>query len=96
MDEEECLGIKPSTHDKCNTQNCLEWNVTAWSECSMPCGRGVVTREAFCPEPDKCDLDTFPMTKDHCNPRPCLEWIAEEWSPCTQSCGLGFKTRRGI
>lgn len=95
--EEECSGdLKPSSLEMCNTQSCLAWNVTKWSECSMPCGGGVTTREAFCPVTGKCDLDAFPITTDQCNSKPCLEWIAEEWSQCTHSCGLGLKTRRGM
>lgn len=58
----ECVGLCPHLFI---AQLCLGWG--DWSDCSMPCGGGVQTRECNFNIPDLC----VGVTSQACNTRPC-------------------------
>ncbi|XP_064608377.1 ADAMTS-like protein 3 isoform X2 [Liolophura sinensis] len=50
VDESQCTGAKrPETEEPCNEHPCpAKWRTGKWSQCSMPCGGGLQTREVIC------------------------------------------------
>ncbi|XP_037338598.2 A disintegrin and metalloproteinase with thrombospondin motifs 13 isoform X2 [Pungitius pungitius] len=53
--EESCLAAaKPATAGPCLLQVCtFRWDVTPWSQCSVPCGYGIQSRAVSCMGPSK-------------------------------------------
>ncbi|CAI4225042.1 unnamed protein product [Auanema sp. JU1783] len=69
-----------------------------WSECSVTCGKGLITRTPFCIDTktqarvndDLCDQNnaTKPEFEKECETVDCAaEWFEGEWEQCSQSCG---------
>ncbi|XP_038056242.1 SCO-spondin-like [Patiria miniata] len=100
-----CVGVT-SEERGCNPDPCpihgawSEW--TSWSECSVTCNYGVITRRRSCDNPapqyagDYC-WGRGLETRD-CYPLTCPRnggwspWSA--WTDCSQSCGWGFRQRQ--
>ncbi|XP_068167090.1 A disintegrin and metalloproteinase with thrombospondin motifs 13 [Antennarius striatus] len=53
VSEERCAGaVKPAPTAPCLVQVCtFRWEVTAWSQCSVPCGNGIQSRGVSCRGP---------------------------------------------
>ncbi|XP_046568995.1 A disintegrin and metalloproteinase with thrombospondin motifs adt-1-like [Haliotis rubra] len=67
-----------------------------WTDCSVTCGKGKVTRSRPCSGLEKCGHDTL-QTKS-CNKPKCREkdhWTKWDlWSACSVTCGVGRSTRQ--
>ncbi len=74
------VNERPNSFEICNVHKCREWIVSAWGECSQPCGTGFKTRQVTCDVIDQCDLEKFPVTEKACNMFACHEWVAGEWN----------------
>eukprot|EP01064_Diplonema_japonicum_P018231 TRINITY_DN26912_c0_g1_i1.p1 TRINITY_DN26912_c0_g1~~TRINITY_DN26912_c0_g1_i1.p1 ORF type:complete len:2182 (+),score=65.67 TRINITY_DN26912_c0_g1_i1:36-6581(+) len=91
----------------CNTQacvrDCIPGTWTDWSQCSVTCGGGVITRKrlgdiqptnggAACPVPVE---EMRPCGTTACNPDDCQVSSWTDWSACNELCagGTQFRTR---
>uniref|UniRef100_A0A8C5PGP1 A disintegrin and metalloproteinase with thrombospondin motifs 7 n=1 Tax=Leptobrachium leishanense TaxID=445787 RepID=A0A8C5PGP1_9ANUR len=88
------VASKPRTQMPCQKQQCMEWNVTSWSECSEDCGEGFQERDVSCLQPGRCNEYLKPSFKRSCNNHPCTTWSVAPWSRCTASCGGGIQERQ--
>ncbi|KFM82617.1 A disintegrin and metalloproteinase with thrombospondin motifs 7, partial [Stegodyphus mimosarum] len=48
---------RPDTLEACNTEPCLDWIISEWSECSAKCNEGEMHREVTCPKSHHCNPD---------------------------------------
>ncbi|PIK49794.1 putative A disintegrin and metalloproteinase with thrombospondin motifs 3 isoform X1, partial [Apostichopus japonicus] len=49
--------LKPAKKTECPTRDCVaDWVTDSWSECSVTCGEGTMTREVSCDIPRRSDL----------------------------------------
>uniref|UniRef100_A0A7N8XH57 ADAMTS-like 4 n=1 Tax=Mastacembelus armatus TaxID=205130 RepID=A0A7N8XH57_9TELE len=99
-------AAKPVLEEEpCNTQPCPPyWEASAWSECSVSCGRGVQQRQLQCRQsfgtrstmvhPQRCAHLTPPESTQPCQLLLCSHWeVSSDWSTCSVDCGLGRRTR---
>ncbi|GBN60899.1 A disintegrin and metalloproteinase with thrombospondin motifs 7 [Araneus ventricosus] len=92
--EELCDAYKrPVTLETCNTEPCLDWVISEWSQCSARCGEGEMRREVSCPRVHLCNPDTRPEETATCSLRPCIDWVEGSWSHCSTTCGGGVQIR---
>lgn len=87
---------------KCELKNF--WKSEQWSQCSVTCGRGEMTRVVRCQKgqdfvsDSQCDQSTRPSTKVSCKAEDCVvlkpKWVYSNWSTCSQTCGTGQQTRQ--
>uniref|UniRef100_A0A8C5IBM6 PLAC domain-containing protein n=1 Tax=Gouania willdenowi TaxID=441366 RepID=A0A8C5IBM6_GOUWI len=82
VDPPKCSGIpKPITAQPCRLKPCgIQWFVTEWSECSLPCNSGYRIREVRCltdniVPSDECDPKLIPESREECNKQPCTAEI---------------------
>jgi hypothetical protein len=68
--------VKPDGIEKCNLRPCDPWKVGDWSQCSLPCGPGVMTRDVTCPS-NQCD-DVQPPATQNCNNGVC-DWSKNDY-----------------
>ncbi|KAK4313128.1 hypothetical protein Pmani_015500 [Petrolisthes manimaculis] len=73
-----------------------DWIFGTYSECSVECGGGHMTRNVTCARTSDfqavaenlCDPRLQPESNKTCNDRACpARWQEGEWTPCTSSCG---------
>ncbi|GFW17562.1 a disintegrin and metalloproteinase with thrombospondin motifs 7 [Trichonephila clavipes] len=92
--EELCDAYKrPTTLETCNTEPCLDWVISEWSQCSAKCDEGEMHREVTCPKTHHCNPNTKPEEKASCSLRPCIDWVDGSWSQCSTTCGGGVQIR---
>ncbi|KAM8973091.1 A disintegrin and metalloproteinase with thrombospondin motifs 7 [Pelodytes ibericus] len=88
------VETKPRTQVPCQEQQCMQWNVSAWNECSEECGGGMQDRHVTCPKFESCNENLKPNSRRPCNDHPCTIWSVAPWSRCTASCGGGIQERQ--
>ncbi|XP_063304778.1 A disintegrin and metalloproteinase with thrombospondin motifs 7-like isoform X1 [Pelobates fuscus] len=88
------VASKPRTQIPCKEHQCMEWNVSSWTECSEECGEGTQEREVSCPESGSCNDNLKPGSRRTCNDHPCTTWTVAPWSRCTALCGGGIQERQ--
>ncbi|XP_028966579.1 A disintegrin and metalloproteinase with thrombospondin motifs 7 [Galendromus occidentalis] len=93
--DEIALSSKPSESADCNTEPCLEWEITEWSKCSASCGNGTRERSVSCPVAHRCEPSVRPQGLMACYGEPCEQWVVGEWSDC-QGCGQNATQRRSV
>ncbi|CAL1290597.1 unnamed protein product [Larinioides sclopetarius] len=78
--EELCDAYRrPVTLETCNTEPCLDWIISEWSQCSTTCGGGVQIRHVKCvnltsqSSATGCSLEMKPNHRQPCNLDPCPE-----------------------
>ncbi|XP_008286708.1 papilin [Stegastes partitus] len=96
----------PPTLQTCNMHKCAEYQVTAWSACSVTCGSGEQTREVTCVgsggmrlEETSCSTLLRPAAVQPCQMVACsrqISWHVGEWGLCSRSCGSGSRERQVI
>ncbi|XP_037082113.1 uncharacterized protein LOC119102763 [Pollicipes pollicipes] len=102
------LDTRPDSITRtCNDVPCPpRWNITEFSACSRPCGKGLQNREVHCVhelargegntlvvEDSACPAPR-PADNQLCNLIDCPPgWVPGEWSQCSRSCGGGVKHR---
>lgn len=85
------------------------WNISSWTECSVPCGSGLQERTVTCIGvgdetlaygDEKClnanNTDNpRPETSRVCNTQRCVKysWSSGPWSECSKPCGAGLNNR---
>ncbi|KAK2151593.1 hypothetical protein LSH36_358g02030 [Paralvinella palmiformis] len=96
------LGVNKLFYELLHTS--VRWNITPWTECSVSCGGGIMTRTARCVrritqnwtevvEMELCP-GTEPGTRKICSEQNCPpHWAMDGWTECHPSCGDGYKTR---
>lgn len=63
---------------QCLLQPCYEWRTDNWSECSVTCGQGFMTRRVYCFDilanstSDFCPKENMPKTFKNCELEECL------------------------
>ncbi|GAB1606107.1 ADAMTS-like protein 4 isoform X1, partial [Argonauta hians] len=89
----------------CNTSPCsARWTPDKWSECSVSCGDGQMTRTVECKQrfsesfvkrvsASACLNQTRLATVQKCHNKPCSQWKIKEWTKCSVECGLGQRSR---
>uniref|UniRef100_A0A3Q1B2Y7 Papilin a, proteoglycan-like sulfated glycoprotein n=1 Tax=Amphiprion ocellaris TaxID=80972 RepID=A0A3Q1B2Y7_AMPOC len=96
----------PPTLQTCNMHKCAEYQVTAWSACSVTCGPGEQTREVTCVgsggmrlEETSCSTLLRPSSVQPCQMAACsrqISWHVGQWGLCSRSCGSGSRERQVI
>ncbi|XP_014772662.1 thrombospondin type-1 domain-containing protein 4 isoform X1 [Octopus bimaculoides] len=96
----------PTQTTVCNTAPCpARWAPGEWSECSLTCGEGQMTRQVECKQKysktffkrvsaSACLNQTRLITVKKCQNKPCSQWEIKEWSKCSVECGLGQRSRK--
>ena len=102
VDDNACVGTKPTTSTACNLDACPSWQMSEWSECSVTCGDGIQTRTATCIDAQgksiddaQCGMIQMPNDIQACQPVPCGFWQQDTtaaWSPCSKRCNGGNST----
>lgn len=70
---------------------CCRWTPGEWSECSLTCGEGQMTRQVECKQKysktffkrvsaSACLNQTRLITVKKCQNKPCSQWEIKEWS----------------
>ncbi|KAL5005515.1 hypothetical protein ScPMuIL_018971 [Solemya velum] len=94
VEESECdIASKPTAVQTCIVTQCLQWQMSAWTECSASCGFAVRRRQVQCPETDMCLLEEKPADTENCNLPHCLAWVHGQWSQCSLTCDGGQQVR---
>eukprot|EP00062_Callorhinchus_milii_P002384 gi/632939167/ref/XP_007908005.1/ PREDICTED: ADAMTS-like protein 3 [Callorhinchus milii] len=83
----------------CNARDCpARWVVTALSECSVTCGKGIHQEQVTCEQitangtlrvlpPEKCAKEAkLSAAKEGCLMQSCAEWKTATWEECTGRC----------
>ncbi|XP_022082349.1 A disintegrin and metalloproteinase with thrombospondin motifs 16-like isoform X2 [Acanthaster planci] len=102
-----CTGPKPRKRRNCNMQDCpARWIPGTWSDCSVSCDTGFMTRTVVCQSVDSsgspkvkpvamCGGEQPPLRKT-CNLKACprkVQWYISAWSECSVTCGMGRRSR---
>lgn len=96
MPEENCrTAVRPEDRRSCDSKPCWTWNVGNWSQCSVLCGEGVLTRQVICVDSTGFDvLETLcqgskPSKEEACNMGTCGKgWYFTDWpEQCPARCG---------
>jgi hypothetical protein len=79
----------PSSHVRCNEEECPIWNFGLWSPCSKTCGSGIRTRVVTCKMHNgtktndvNCNFEDKPAEKQTCMDAVCPKWSTSSWSTC--------------
>ncbi|KAG0728550.1 ADAMTS-like protein 4 [Chionoecetes opilio] len=105
-----CVSPKPPPQTvHCNPRPCPpSWQLGEWSQCSVMCGSGVMTRTWACVQevtptltrsvpPSACPAPlraTMVPLMQPCTMAPCTKWEVTAWTQCSVECGTGVKTRQ--
>lgn len=109
VDESLCTTPKPPPQTvRCNPIPCpATWQLGEWSQCSVTCGTGLMTRTWACVQevtpqmtrqvpPHTCPppprTPKLPLTQP-CTMGPCTRWEVSLWSKCSVECGTGVVSR---
>ncbi|XP_048830375.1 papilin isoform X3 [Brienomyrus brachyistius] len=97
---------EPLSHQSCNLQQCAEYSVTHWTQCSVTCGRGEQTRRVTCAGAGGLQLPDYacrglsrPPHVQPCHMPACyhhISWHIGDWGLCSKSCGSGLRERQVI
>ncbi|XP_029464601.1 ADAMTS-like protein 1 isoform X2 [Rhinatrema bivittatum] len=109
INEHLCVSSRrpPPLLKVCGLEPCPpRWEIGKWSPCSLTCGVGLQTRDAFCSHLLSRETnETVILADDQCRqPKPTLvqscnrfdcspAWYATEWQQCSQTCGGGIQRR---
>lgn len=96
-----------STSQVCEMGRCPsaspEWDASAWSNCSAPCGLGKRFRLVKCVasgvqvQDGECEGASRPQAEEVCDMGSCATstWFFSEWAQqCSELCGTGVQKRR--
>ncbi|XP_047402151.1 ADAMTS-like protein 4 isoform X2 [Sciurus carolinensis] len=95
---------RPNVTQPCQLRLCGHWEVgSAWSQCSVRCGRGQRSRQVRCVgnngdevnEQECASGPPQPPSREACDMGPCTTaWFHSEWSSkCSADCGTGIQRR---
>ncbi|XP_030643236.1 papilin [Chanos chanos] len=97
---------RPLSQQNCNMQQCAEYRVSNWSQCSVTCGTGQQTRDVMCVgargvrlEDYACRALLAPVKVQTCQMPVCrlrISWHVGDWGLCSKSCGSGLRERQVI
>ncbi|XP_060551939.1 thrombospondin type-1 domain-containing protein 4-like isoform X2 [Ruditapes philippinarum] len=95
------LVAKPDTSRGCEVRPCADWRATNWTQCSVECGIGQVSRDVDCVNtegevvPDRECSGLEPVSTKSCDMGTCAKgWFQTSWSKeCSSECGRGYHTR---
>ncbi|XP_043861523.1 ADAMTS-like protein 4 isoform X2 [Dromiciops gliroides] len=102
---ERCSHLpRPNVTQTCQLRLCGHWEVrSAWSQCSVRCGRGQRSRQVRCvgnhgdevSERECTSGPPRPPSREACNMGPCtISWFHSDWSSkCSAECGTGIQRR---
>eukprot|EP00928_Gymnodinium_smaydae_P009746 TRINITY_DN13645_c0_g1_i1.p1 TRINITY_DN13645_c0_g1~~TRINITY_DN13645_c0_g1_i1.p1 ORF type:complete len:1080 (+),score=242.14 TRINITY_DN13645_c0_g1_i1:58-3297(+) len=78
---------------RCFASEVGTWQTGSWSECSVPCGNGTMTRSVICSNAGGCSKSEQPDTSAPCRGRSCPWSLAKasSWEPCSNGCGSGVQ-----
>jgi hypothetical protein len=98
-----------ATQQTCNVQLCevFSWEYGPWSDCSIVCGGGIMSRPVTCKSDLKgtapsalCSASTLSNTSLPCNAVACptgsFNWLSGPWSECSKPCNGGTETREVV
>ncbi|KAM5256430.1 ADAMTS-like protein 4 [Ctenodactylus gundi] len=95
---------RPNITQPCQLRRCGRWEVgSAWSQCSVRCGRGQRSRQVRCvgsngdqvSERECTSGPPRPPSREACDMGPCATaWFHSDWSSkCSAECGTGIQRR---
>eukprot|EP00927_Polykrikos_kofoidii_P066597 TRINITY_DN62168_c0_g1_i1.p1 TRINITY_DN62168_c0_g1~~TRINITY_DN62168_c0_g1_i1.p1 ORF type:complete len:1265 (-),score=115.98 TRINITY_DN62168_c0_g1_i1:127-3471(-) len=89
----DCLSPKPITARACEdaTPASVGWHISAWTDCSVVCGKGVQLRNVTCLQ-GSCGHDLLPARRS-CHATYGCAWTTSAWSDCSHPCGSGVRNR---
>ncbi|XP_053710847.1 thrombospondin type-1 domain-containing protein 4 [Synchiropus splendidus] len=100
VDHSRCSHLPQQvTVQPCMLKPCgVQWYVTEWSECSLPCGGGFRVREVRCltdsfAPSDLCDANIIPGNREECNTHPCKAEITPSCSDQNHNCVVVVQAR---
>ncbi|KAL7872951.1 hypothetical protein AOLI_G00120220 [Acnodon oligacanthus] len=102
----ETYAFKPLSQQNCNMQQCAQYSVSTWSQCSVTCGSGEQMRDVVCVgsggnrlEDYLCGTLLKPPSTQACEMPTCrilVGWHIGDWGLCSKSCGSGLRERQVI
>ncbi|XP_015978257.2 ADAMTS-like protein 4 isoform X3 [Rousettus aegyptiacus] len=95
---------RPNSTQPCQLRLCGHWEIrSAWSQCSVRCGRGQRSRQVRCvgsngdevSERECATGPPRPPSREACDMGPCTTaWFHSDWSAkCSAECGTGIQRR---
>ncbi|KAM8842721.1 thrombospondin type-1 domain-containing protein 4 [Synchiropus picturatus] len=100
VDHSRCSHLPQQvTVQPCMLKPCgVQWYVTEWSECSLPCGGGFRVREVRCltdtfVPSDLCDPNIIPGNREECNTHSCKAEITPSCSDQNHNCVVVVQAR---
>uniref|UniRef100_A0A3B1JZE9 Papilin, proteoglycan like sulfated glycoprotein n=1 Tax=Astyanax mexicanus TaxID=7994 RepID=A0A3B1JZE9_ASTMX len=92
----EAYSARPLSQQNCNIQQCAQYTVSSWSQCSVTCGSGEQMRDVMCVgsggtrlEDSMCVNLPKPPTTQTCEMPACRNL-------CSKSCSSGLRERQVI
>uniref|UniRef100_A0A3B1JPN3 Papilin n=1 Tax=Astyanax mexicanus TaxID=7994 RepID=A0A3B1JPN3_ASTMX len=102
----EAYSARPLSQQNCNIQQCAQYTVSSWSQCSVTCGSGEQMRDVMCVgsggtrlEDSMCVNLPKPPTTQTCEMPACrnlVGWHIGDWGLCSKSCSSGLRERQVI
>ncbi|XP_066531095.1 papilin isoform X2 [Hoplias malabaricus] len=102
----ETYASRPLSQQNCNMQQCAQYSMSPWSQCSVTCGSGEQMRDVVCVGSGGARLEDFmcgsllkPPGTQTCEMPACRElvgWHVGDWGLCSKSCGSGLRERQVI
>ncbi|XP_002737662.1 thrombospondin type-1 domain-containing protein 7A-like [Saccoglossus kowalevskii] len=93
----------PQSQENCTVQDCVQYLIGSWGECSASCGFSYRIRSVTCVIEGTSNLvnanlcsnpdESSPVTVEICNVPTCYIFYIGEWGQCSATCGSAIKTR---
>jgi hypothetical protein len=101
------MAAMPAVVENCQLPACVtviySFVIQPWGSCSVSCGSGLQTRQAYCSGSNGAAVDNnlclssspAPVTQQVCSMASCVSYsfTTTMWAQCSVTCGSGLRTR---